>query len=217
MESRAGCTDGDVEHRSDLLEWQPDMQVEDDDRPVGDRECREASFELVAIVCLRRAIDDGRIVCEKSKWCDVATTPSGFCIAGIDDEPVRPRVEAIRLAKGRQLAPGDQEGLLGGVLSEFGVAQDPISTAIRRSTAAGTRAANASSSPFCARRTRSACTVYPWARRSSIDLLLSMRGSRRRSVQWPREGHRDGPLIRQESVHPGCDPLHVLEPRLVAG
>ena len=47
-------------------------------------------------------------------------------IAGVDQEPVEPRLQATVVAQGRQLAPGNEEGLLDRVLRPDHVAQDPI-------------------------------------------------------------------------------------------
>ena len=44
----------------------------------------------------------------------------------MDHEPMEPGIEALDVAKRRQLPPGDDEGLLDGVLRQPEVAQDPI-------------------------------------------------------------------------------------------
>jgi peptide-methionine (R)-S-oxide reductase len=53
-----------------------------------------------------------------------AACPARFRIAGVDDEAVEPGIEALRLAQRRQVAPGTEERLLGGVLGTIPVAQD---------------------------------------------------------------------------------------------
>jgi hypothetical protein len=67
--------------------------------------------------CVRLEQDD--IGCEP-----LAT--SRFGVAGIDEDAMEPRLEAIKVAQGRELPPHLDEGDLDGVLGEFGVAQDAI-------------------------------------------------------------------------------------------
>jgi hypothetical protein len=43
----------------------------------------------------------------------------------VDDEAIEPRVEPLRFAKCRQVAPRPEQRLLGGVLGPVTVAQDP--------------------------------------------------------------------------------------------
>jgi len=47
--------------------------------------------------------------------------------AGPDEEPVEPGIEPLDVAQRRQIAPGPDQRLLGGILREFGVAQDEAS------------------------------------------------------------------------------------------
>ena len=46
--------------------------------------------------------------------------------AGPDDDPVRPGVEAVRVAQPRQLVPDRDQGLLQRILGQVVVAQDPV-------------------------------------------------------------------------------------------
>ena len=50
----------------------------------------------------------------------------------MDEDPMDPRLEAIRLPKLRQPAPGEDEGVLQGVLGQTGIAQDPKGDRIQR-------------------------------------------------------------------------------------
>jgi hypothetical protein len=47
-------------------------------------------------------------------------------VAGMDEETIDPRIEAVRIAEPRQLAPGDHQRLLNGVLGSIDVAKDAI-------------------------------------------------------------------------------------------
>jgi hypothetical protein len=85
------------------------------------------AVELVAIVdgqelvrgggCVRIEQDDIRR--------EVPTTPR-FGIAGVDEDPMEPRLEPIQVAERRELPPHLDEGYLDRVLCEVGVAQDPV-------------------------------------------------------------------------------------------
>ena len=48
----------------------------------------------------------------------------------MDDEPMEPRIEALRFAERRKIAPGAEECLLAGVLSPMRIAQDPVGQGI---------------------------------------------------------------------------------------
>jgi len=127
MESRAGCARGDVEDLGDLYERQPEVVVQDEDRPLLDRELPERAFQLVAIGKGGAAI--------RCRWPghrqdpDVGspvTGPLRFVVAGMDEDPMDPRLEAIRIPKLRKPAPGEDEGVLQRILGESRVAQDPL-------------------------------------------------------------------------------------------
>ncbi len=55
-----------------------------------------------------------------------ATMPTQLLVAGIDEQPVEPGTEALRIAEPREFAPGEEECLLDGVLGPLRVAQDPV-------------------------------------------------------------------------------------------
>ena len=46
-------------------------------------------------------------------------------IAGANEQPMAPGLEAIGVSQGGQIPPRVEEGLLGGVLGQAGVTQDP--------------------------------------------------------------------------------------------
>ena len=47
--------------------------------------------------------------------------------ADVDDQAMQPRVEAVRIAESPQVAPGDHQCVLEGILGPIDVAQDPLS------------------------------------------------------------------------------------------
>ena len=72
-------------------------------------------------------------------WPQSATAPR-LPVAGIDEEPAQPGVEAIDVPERRQLTPGEHERLLDGIFREPEIAQDPIRDR-EESIASGTRQA----------------------------------------------------------------------------
>ena len=103
------------------------MVVQDEDRPLLRRHSPERAVERVA-----RRDAEGRIRCLRPvdrQHADVrgpAPRPPRFGVAGVDEDPVDPGVEAIDLAQLRKLPPGRDEGLLDGILGPPDVAQDPM-------------------------------------------------------------------------------------------
>ncbi len=100
--------------------------VQDDHRAVVDGQPPEPSFQLIAI-------DDGvdapglhRLVSRQEA--QVGRPRAGLAplgVAGTHQEPIRPGLEAGRVAQGGKVTPDGQQRLLRGVLGEIGIAQDP--------------------------------------------------------------------------------------------
>ena len=44
----------------------------------------------------------------------------------MDEDPAQPRVESVRIAEAPQVAPGDHQRVLQGVLGPIDVAEDPL-------------------------------------------------------------------------------------------
>ena len=93
--------------------------MEDDHGPLVRVETAEAALELVAIGEVEGGVGfDPR----PARLTDLrfdrppTSSPPRFAIAGTDEEAVDPGVEAVGIAQGREVAPGGDERLLGGVL-----------------------------------------------------------------------------------------------------
>jgi hypothetical protein len=52
----------------------------------------------------------------------------------VDEDPVAPRLKAVRLSQMRDPAPDDHQGVLQRVLGESRIAQDPLSDRVQRIT-----------------------------------------------------------------------------------
>jgi len=99
--------------------------VEYEDRSLLDGEPSEGSFELVAVV-------DGQVRVgpvhgldreEPDAFRPASATP-GLGVAGVGQDPVQPRLEAVGVPQSTNLAPGGQQRSLDGVVGMVEVAQD---------------------------------------------------------------------------------------------
>ena len=99
--------------------------MQDDQGALLRVEASEASLERIALVHGDRAVPDRGMVdgCQLDLE-RMSTVPARLVHAGVDEETMQPRVEALGVAERRQVAPGAHERLLGGVLAAFRVAQD---------------------------------------------------------------------------------------------
>ena len=99
--------------------------MQDDHGPHLRLQPEEAAFELVAIrderfdAGHRRRFEFGELDIDA-----MAPEPSRLIDAGVDEQPVEPGVEAIRVAQRGQHAPGPDERVLDGVLGLIGIPED---------------------------------------------------------------------------------------------
>jgi hypothetical protein len=100
--------------------------VLDEDGPLLDRHAREGAIERIALDDREQAIRTDRPVDRKDPniGCPRPATP-GLGVAGMDEQPTNPGLEAGRVAERRELAPGRDEGALQGILGKVAIAQDP--------------------------------------------------------------------------------------------
>ncbi len=101
--------------------------MEHDHRAMVDGEPAEAALELVAIDDRARPIGLHRLVSGKQAH---VRRPAAFLsalgVAGAHEKPIRPGVEARRVAKLRKVTPDGEQCLLRRVLGEIDVAQDSV-------------------------------------------------------------------------------------------
>ncbi len=93
--------------------------MQDEDRPLVDREPAERSLQFVAV-------GDG-VASVRGRWPvdgqdadvgDPVACPLRFVVAGMDEDPMDPGFEPVRLPQMRDPAPGEDEGVLQRVLGE---------------------------------------------------------------------------------------------------
>jgi hypothetical protein len=101
--------------------------MEDEDGALLRPKPPEAAIQLVAVVDGQKLVAGGPGV--RVELDDIGRevpVASGLGVAGVDENPMEPRLEPIEVAKGGELAPHLDEGHLDRVLGEVGVAQDPV-------------------------------------------------------------------------------------------
>ena len=101
--------------------------VQDHHRSMVQGKTPEGALELVAIDDRAQAIDHHRFVNRQQP--QVRRPPAGLPalgVAGTHEEPIRPGLEAGRVAELGKVLPDAEQRLLRGVLGEVDVAQDPV-------------------------------------------------------------------------------------------
>jgi len=134
VESRSGCSRGDLEDPGDLHEGQPEVVVQDEDGPLLDGDAPEGVFELVADgdrlyihVGCGRPVDR-----ELPDLGGPGSRATGLVVAGVNEDAMDPRFETVRLTQVREPLLGKDEGVLQRVLGETGIAEDPECDRVER-------------------------------------------------------------------------------------
>jgi hypothetical protein len=155
--------DGDVEGLGDPIERHVEVVVQDHHRAMIKGQAAKAALELIAIDDRALVALHGRLVRRHQPEVGrPATLLPTLGIAGVHEEPVRPGIEACRVAKLRKSLPDGEQRLLRRVLGEIDVAQDPArATARNRSAISAAIRAKAPLSPCWARITRSVFMPLP--------------------------------------------------------
>src|SRR4051812_1777554 len=113
VQSRLRRPDRDREPVGYLVQRQPQVVMEDENRPLLDRQPPEGALQLVAVFdCeelarLRQFLDPTDTDVDGP-----ATVAPRLCVALVDQDPMKPRFEAVRIAERAELPPGDDEGRL---------------------------------------------------------------------------------------------------------
>ena len=121
MEPRLDGADGHTDDVGDLGQRKTGVVVEDEDRAVLRRQARERALQAVAILDASPSGRGRRVPPSAGRGCGVLQRrcTTELVVAGVDEQPVEPRSEPFRVAKLRELAPGQEECLLDGVLRPF--------------------------------------------------------------------------------------------------
>ena len=125
MESRARRADWDPERVGDLGQRHVLVVMKDDDRPLLDRQSVERPLHLVSVGQVAGAVDLARFDRNDADAGDVGMLSLCLVVAGPDQKPVEPRVEAGGVTERREVAPRLQERRLDRVLGPIPVVNDP--------------------------------------------------------------------------------------------
>ena len=116
----------DAEDLGDPVERQVEVVVQHHHRAMVDRQAAEAALELVAIDDRAQVVvRDGLVHRQQPEVRRPAALFPALGVAGAHEEPVRPGLEAGRVAELREVLPDGEQRLLRRVLGEIEVAQDP--------------------------------------------------------------------------------------------
>ena len=117
-------TDGSHGHAGDLGdrgERHARVVMQDDDGAVFRRQATERPRERIAIVDRNGLVRAARPVDrERSDVRAPPPVPAELLVTGINDEPMEPDLETVRIAQSGQLTPCEEECLLDGVLGKIG-------------------------------------------------------------------------------------------------
>jgi hypothetical protein len=117
-----------AENLGDLREWQADIVMEHDDRPVVRRQRRECALELIPDIGIGEGVGSRRLVLGDLDLSNTGSTGSASVEeAEPNDEPIRPCLEAIRVAKAWEFPPDRDERLLDRFLGAVRIARDSMS------------------------------------------------------------------------------------------
>ena len=126
MESRADRPGGNAEGVGDLDQGVPGVVMEHQHRPLVRGEAPEPSFELVSVtehpelIGCRWSVDRERPQVDRP-----LSLTRGVRDADVREDLANPRVEPVRIAKAPQVAPGDHQCVLQGILGPVDIAEDP--------------------------------------------------------------------------------------------
>jgi hypothetical protein len=98
--------------------------MEDDDRPMVDRQLAKALLELVTVGDVRRGVSFARLVRECPDIRLVPAPPLQLVRGCANQDPIRPAVEPLDVAQLGKLSPAADECLLDSILGKIGVPEN---------------------------------------------------------------------------------------------
>jgi len=127
VKSRAGGTGRDPQGLGDLGRRIAHEVVEREDGPLLGWQPTESAFELIPDDHIQQLVGCRRPFDRQNPQVDDPTSLARrLDDADMDEEPMQPRVESIRIAEPTQIAPGDHQCVLQGILGSIDVAEDPL-------------------------------------------------------------------------------------------
>jgi len=127
VESGTGGTGWDAERLGDLGRRVARVVMQDEDRPLFGRKASETPFELISIGDPEEVVGCRRSVDRQDPQVGHATALARrLGDADMHEQAMQPRVEPVRIAESSQIAPGDHQCVLEGILGSVDIAQDPL-------------------------------------------------------------------------------------------
>ena len=124
VDPRLGSSHRDVERVRDLGNRQTEVEVEYDGGALPRLESPEAALELIVVADHPDVISGSRLQPDHPDFNRPSHHTSALVGAGVDDQPVEPRIPAVRVAQFRQSLPGSDQRFLDRVLRPMRVAHD---------------------------------------------------------------------------------------------
>jgi len=110
----------------DLDQREAEVVMKDEDGSLIEREPSEQALQLVAVGDRGDVVDGvGPVDWDDANGGRPPPVARRIRVAGVDEDPVGPGLEAVGLPQVRQLPPDGHEGVLQRVLREARIAQDP--------------------------------------------------------------------------------------------
>jgi hypothetical protein len=116
----------DVENDGRLEIGEPKVVMDDQDGALVDAQTSEASFELIAHRdCALDVLGHGPVQqCDPDLHDAASTRATGRAVAGVNEQPAKPRLKPIRFANRTNVEPGRQQCVLDRIGSAVVVAKD---------------------------------------------------------------------------------------------
>jgi hypothetical protein len=125
-EARASRARSDAEGLGDLCGLQPDVVTKHEERALIRRQAPEAALQSIPVCDGDLVVGDLQTVERELAHRDrEAPRPGRLGVARVDQCPVEPDPESVRIAEAGKLTPGDHQRLLHRVLGPIVVAKDP--------------------------------------------------------------------------------------------
>lgn len=124
MDPGLGGPERDAERVGDLGDRESQVEVEDHGRSLVWLQAPEASVELVVVIDRAGPVFGRRLDPDHPDLRDLPLPVPTLVGAGIDDEPIQPRVPTLWVTQRREVTPGMHESILDGILCEVRVPKD---------------------------------------------------------------------------------------------
>jgi hypothetical protein len=131
MDPRLCRPDGDAERVGNLWDGQAKVEVKDNGGSLTGLQPAKAAGELVVVVDGSDVVARHGLEPDHPDLNGLAHLPPSLVCAGVDDEPMEPRVPALGIAQFREALPGTDDRVLDGVFGHVSVTEDEHREAVQ--------------------------------------------------------------------------------------